>query len=680
MTVRILVLALASAAPVLLVTTFLTGSAADDEEFRWVVLSTLLFVRALADGTAFTWTSLLGFGVPQPMVPNFQMHPLAPLLAAVPPATWVRMVYATHTVVGAIGMWRLARMLQLTPVTRAVCVFTFLLATPTQNYALTDFWPSHYVTWMSAPWLLMLAWRLLESTGRDLARVSVLLGICAGLVLATSNPAHILVYGTVILPVLGVRWRAVVVRWPGMLLAAAIALAITGPNLVQLAAERAVFAENLGLIKTTDPLPASAAWDVFLRPLPASDHVWEIDVVSRGTRVLFFGGPFAALSLVGLFLLGRKHLDLAIGTALPAVLLFTPLLPLTFISRFHYRDPTVLCAIPLAGLAADYLLRLPRARWAAIVLLTAQVFVVAAAASPFLGAYRDERQAMWFEAATAATPAVDRLLPLLSRGGRLAYSPQVDYEISRRERVLDGFGVNGLAYRGVSLVNGSFKAVSTDVLWPDDYLFYGRIRIPRQLAESDDGLDLLGIRYLLAKMEEPVAPGLRRVATIPSAYRDPLLLYENPDAWPGAFVIDNGVAHIPSLPVHPDCSNDRLLCKDLTPLARLRRPEQVEMTRRGPQIRVNVASSSDPRLLVVSEMFRPEWVARDESAPLPTVSVGPGLLGVPLPAGASTVTLEYRPTLLTSAIVLAWCAAAGSVVALVLLSGRRRSGSKRAIK
>lgn len=301
-------------------------------------------------------------------------------------------------------------------------------------------------------------------------------------------------------------------------------------------------------------------------------------------------------------------------------------------------------------------------------LLAAQTVVVAAAVSPFLEAlwYRDARQAMWFRGATAETPLVDQLLPLLSEGGRLAYSPQVDYEITQGERLLDGLGVNALAYRGISVVNGSFKGISTDVLWPDDRLFYGRVRIPQQLTESDEGLDLLGIRYLLANMGERVAAGLRVAATMPRGYRSPLVLYENPDASPGAFVVDYATQQLPAPQVYPDCINDRLLCKDLAPRARLRRPEHVAIARRAGRIDVSVEGSSDPRLLVLVEMFRPEWTAGGEGGSLATVSVGPGLLGVMLPPGTTMVRLNYRRPLITSVTILAWCGLAGSIAALVL--------------
>src|SRR5204862_5766850 len=102
---------------------------------------------------------------------------------------WVRLLYITQTMLGAFGMWRLCAKAGITPLTRAVCVFSFVFATPTLNYAVTDFWPTFYMTWTLSPWLLLFAWNLLEAGGRDGLRWSVILGLCGGLALASTHPS-----------------------------------------------------------------------------------------------------------------------------------------------------------------------------------------------------------------------------------------------------------------------------------------------------------------------------------------------------------------------------------------------------------------------------------------------------------------------------------------------------------
>jgi hypothetical protein len=53
------------------------------------------------------WTSALGLGIPQPLTPNFLLHPLLPLLAVVTPVTWVRILLLIHTLTApqACGHW-----------------------------------------------------------------------------------------------------------------------------------------------------------------------------------------------------------------------------------------------------------------------------------------------------------------------------------------------------------------------------------------------------------------------------------------------------------------------------------------------------------------------------------------------------------------------------------------------
>jgi hypothetical protein len=609
------------------------------------------------------------------MVPNFDMHPLVPLLAVVSPTTWARLLLVAHTLLGAAGMWQLARVLQITPLVRAVCVFTFLLATPTQNYTLTDFWPSHYVMWTSAPWLLLIAWRMLGATGRDVRGYGVMLGVCAGLVLATTHPGHAPVYGVVVLAVAVARWRAVLARWQWLLAAALIALAIASPGLTQLATERQVFNPDLGIVKYPAPLPPSAVRDVFLRPFSLSEHPWQTDVLNGGTRTLFFGGPFAVLCLLGLIRLGRSHPALAIGVTLASVLLFTSLPPMTFLSRFHFRDPLLLCAIPLAGLAADHLLQLPRARLPVLVILAAQIGIVTAAALPFLDKVwePEARQASWFRGATAETGTADVLLALMLAPGRLAYSPQIDYEVSERERLREGLGINALAYRGIPVVNGLFKGISTNVLWPDDRLFYGRIRLPQSLIVSDEGLDLLGIRYVLANPSETLAHGLRERGAVRKSNGMPALLYENANASPGAFVVVAQPAELPVLQPYPDCTHDRFLCMDLRPLAQLRRQDLLDVARRESRIEIDIEAGPTPRILVLVEMFRPEWRATSNGRGLETVSVGPGLLGVMLPTGVTSVRLDYRAPWYVAASLLAWGVLAVGLAIVFSRPGRARS-------
>jgi len=235
--------------------------------------------------------------------------------------------------------------------------------------------------------------------------------------------------------------------------------------------------------------------------------------------------------------------------------------------------------------------------------------------------------------------------------------------------VIDGLGVNAPAYRGISIVNGSFKGASTGVISPDYQVFYGRTQTPQQLIESDATLDVLGIRYALAYRDEPVAPGLKVVTTVTTARQEVLILYENPDAWPPAFLVQSSFGD-GDVPVMAGCEHDRVLCHDCGAVVPHRASTPIEVIRAEDRIRIAIGQSSTPTVLVVSEMFRPGWTAMTGERPLATRPMFGGLIGVPLPAGVREVILRYQPRGHRVAFVV-WLAGIIAAVGLIV-AGRRR--------
>jgi len=652
--------------------TFLIGSTPDDEEFRFAVLSTWLHVDALRHGHLEFWTAMLGLGVPQPFTPNFLLHPLFPLLGVVSPVTWTRVLLLVHTLLGAAGMWHLMRHLRATPLTSAVCVSTFLLATPAQNYVLTDFWPSHYIVWTSAPWLLLLGWRVLEADGRALRAWSVACGLCVGLVAASANPGHLLVYGTIAAAVAVTHWRQVVARGRWIAIAILTAGAIASPTLAQLAHELPMFAPDLGSGNAPAALPWSAALNAFVSPIGPTDERWPF------ARTLFFGGPFAVLCVIGCVQFARRRVDLVFVVATCTALLFTTLVPLSFVSaRFHFRDPLILAAIPLAGLSLDRLLTARRWWPVAVLALITQLGVLGVSAWPAMARtwIPDARRAEWFRVGTGATEHAETLLTLARPVGRMVFSPAVDEQIYEASYLQ--VGTNALAYRGLAVVNGLFKGVSAGTVWPDERRFYARARAPQQLLESAVTLDVLGIRYVLADPDEMVADDLRWRGVIPKRDGTHLVLYENSNPWPDAFVLDSEAERVPLVRL-AGCVNDRVLCTDFTPLAERRSTDDSLVTHRNGRISVRLLPVDEPRLLVVSQMFRLDWVASTGASQLTTLPAFGGLIGVRVPPGVSSVELRYRPVWVMLATALAWSTLLLGLGALIVLSGlaRRRPDPK----
>jgi len=644
------------------------GTPPDDEEFRHAVLTSWLHVRALAEGTYAFWTSRLALGLPQPFIPNFWFHPLLPLLAVLEPSNWVRLVLLAHTVLGAAGMWQVGRTLGFRPMVRAICTFTFLLSAPGINYALNDAWPSHWIVWTSTPWLLRCLWRTLDSDGRDEWRSSVLLGLLGGLVIANANPAYAVVFAVLIVAVIIVRWHSIIARLLPLSVSATIAFLICSPNAALLASQRGLFASGVGLQVDASPLPPAVAVDVFLRPLSslASQLGPALD---NDARTLSFGGPFALLVVAACVRRGWNRRELVLGLAIGLAFLFTALVPIPLVTqRYQFRDPVILCAILLAGMAAERGLQQQRyVRQFTAFLLVLQIVAVGVVAAPYARYAWDEARSptSWFRGATAAVPSADRLVSALDKPGLVAFSPQVEKEVMNRTYLPAGLGVNGLAYRGVHVLNGWFKGVSADPIWPDERLFYARLAPPQAFLQSAASLDLLGVRYVIAHRGETVATDLReRPLEITAAPE--LVLYENDDAWSGAILLDGdaGTVHAPRL---ADCPNDHLLCRDFSSVASLQ-PAAVKIVRSEGAIDVTFDRLETPRTLVVAEMFRPGWTATiGDQHPLPFAFLD-SLLAVRVPVGGASVHLAYRPRLMYAATLGALAAIAGSLLALIRLS------------
>jgi hypothetical protein len=404
---------------------------------------------------------------------------------------------------------------------------------------------------------------------------------------------------------------------------------------------------------------------MFLRPL--SNFASQINPAYDDDRTLSFGGAFALLAIAACFRGGWNRRELVLGLAIGLTLLFTTI-PIPLASqRYQFRDPVILCAILLAGMAAERGLQESHVRHLTGSLLLLQIVTVALIAAPFARYAWDETRSgtPWFRGATAAVPPADTLASALARPGLVAFSPGMDRAVMNRTYLAAGLGVNALAYRGVHVLNGWFKGVSADPIWPDRSLFYARVAPQQPFLESAASLDLLGIRYVLAERGETVAPDLReravKIATAPE-----LMLYENADASTGAILVDADVSTVHAPPL-ADCSNDRLLCRDLSVVTNLH-PASVAIVRSEGAIDVTFDRLEMPRTLVIAEMFRPAWTATTANQHPTTFAVLDSLLAVRVPAGAASVHLAYRPGLMYATTIAAMAAIVGSLLAVILLS------------
>ena len=129
-----------------------------------------------------------------------------------------------------------------------------------------------------------------------------------------------------------------------------------------------------------------------------------------------------------------------------------------------------------------------------------------------------------------------------------------------------------------------------------------------------------------------------------SAEGETIRLLRHPAAWPGgAFVMPATLAA--PLPELPDCRFPGLFCRDFSPVVDAGVDASVSITRQHGTLDARFAPGNQSRVLIVSEMYRPEWTARAGGTELPVAPAWGGMIAVTVPPGAGAVELRYRPRL-----------------------------------
>jgi hypothetical protein len=332
---------------------------------------------------------------------------------------------------------------------------------------------------------------------------------------------------------------------------------------------------------------------------------------------------------------------------------------------YAFRDPIVLFGLVLGCLMLETIAsRRPRA---ALAIGAAQMMLLVAGAAPFV--YNASRSS-YDRRAVGPMPVMQTFGDWAEQlPGRWYVAPVLDARIRRGDFLDDGLSHDTWLYRGLPVVNGRFKGLSADALYPSGSLPIGRIEGHQATVGHAPGLDVLGIGVVLATGDEPVAPTLEEVARVAVTGAEVRVL-RNPDAWPGAAFVDPAVLARP-LPDLDNCGQRGLLCHDFSGVVGAAHDTRVTLTRRHGTLTAAFAPGDAPRHLLVSEMYRPGWQARAAGSSLPVVAAWAGLIAVDVPPGIREVTLRYRPGLL---VPLTWTSGVlivGLAAGLALTAKRR---------
>lgn len=674
-----LLIALAGAAFVL--GGFASGYVNDAEGFNATVLTTTLFIKAVAHGDNPLWTDLLGLGLPQPFRISLIQHPLGFLFVLLPPLAAMKTIVVLQGLAGTLVCYALCRRLRMSAFVASACALSFILCTSAMQPLFFDDWASNFLSFSLLPFLVWLFVLLSEEqVPRRALGLGIALGVAAGLLIATGIASLVLPY----LLVLGVLFCCLpdVIRqqWRALAAAAMVCLLIASGITILLASEFLQFPAsavrshhaNPGLLTHTASALMLQYWDArtmsdFARLVLQDSH-----------RTLGFGPIAAVVALIALFCpLGRFGLRAKL--AFIASMIFMVLPPEAFgkvvAATWIFRDGANFFGILLFGLLLSRMAEMERRplRRIAGLLCVAQCLVLFIAALPpwhrtvengLHPALRPENLSALEREGAFFRQLRDIVGPTQ---GRLLMSGDMGQAVRGNALFRDGVVANIGALHGWRIVNAFPRGIATSPLHPDAYLMEGTINVTERNVQDKDFLDVLGIDYVVAWERENVAAELSRVGTIRLSGRSDITVWRNPEAWAPVVELKPDAGN-QRLTVNPACGHDRFLCSDFAPVRALRAASpRPSIAQRGGTIAFTVPPAAADRLFLVNTWYRTGWVAqRSDLAVFPLFGQ---LIGVKVPANVSEVALSYRPTALIWAYAVSTAAIVIAAMLVLILIG-----------
>jgi hypothetical protein len=641
----------------------------DDENLSKEILSTVFQSREIFSGRYPFWDPWVAFGVPQPPSQTLVFHPFVVLVELLPLGVAIGALYQLQVWIGVLSVWAVARHFGIRRPIAGLCVLTYALCSMMIVY-LTNFWPVNLVDWTLAPLLLLLLLKLLD-TGNRSARVTYAIGtgLCAAFMVLDGHAASLVDYGLPFLAFLAGRSRRVRQLWPWLAASLAVAVVAAASQVYGIALEssRAVTARN------NQVTVAMNFWRLIMYPITSPFHE------GNSYRALAIGGPFFLLTAVGLaYPLRHRYVNgLRAGVVVSFALWFIPV-RWTAIrgGNFFSAAPFTIFAIFLAGLALQALWkRLPSWRPALATAVLLQVVALTAGYYPY---YRSGVS----EAATylSGSPSSNSLKQALKNQPiyasferqpginrtRVYLAPGADARLFRKAT---DYKFEGWSLHNLRLVNGLFKGVDMHEIAPAHVYLRGEIRGDARVSRSQLTLDELNIGYVLATPADPIAPSLTRITTFHlDRPRATIIAYRNPGAWPDAVALEPRAKQIGLLPRRTGCSSPGLLCANFASVASLRLPVGVRSQDWvGTDLSVKLARVARPRVLMITQLYRPGWEAKlSNGRTVPGYRLFGGFTGFDLPPSVDSARISYHPTLRIALTILTW---ATVILGLLTMAG-----------
>jgi hypothetical protein len=658
-----------------------------DDEGLFLVINPTLFQAQHLFTDYPLWNPFVEFGGPQPGSQSLIFHPFVIVAHFASPAFSIALLYQVQFWIGLLATWAVCRYLRLHRWVSAACVFTFALCSLTYQL-LSNFWPDLWVAWTLSPLLLFLVLKLLDGeTRRARAFYSVAAGLCAALMVLDGHLGVAPTLGIGFVAFLAGTGRRATRVWPWLGAAVLVLVCASGTRVFDIALENA---------RSTSPhyqqvYPFDFAHFLF----------YPISLGAEGPRNVAFGGPFVGLALVALLWVGHSS-RFAWGVRIAALASFVAwFLPVAWIpaasGNWLYGQPLTLFSIFLAGFGLQRLWeRFPRLRAVLVAVVGLQMAILA------YGFYRDVYDPDLQRARSYLSG--DALVPTLKSTFKEQeiyryFERRPDHSATRvlltdgaRERLwrtMTDYQWPAWGWHGLRLVNGQFRGVDVSEFQQTKEALHGEIRgepglwdEPDDLVRAQGVLDVLNVGYVLARPDERVAGSLVPVhrfhvpagrSTGDALAATDILVYRNPVRWGDAVVVSQDAKSLDSFAQRPACRIPGLLCDDVSPILGLRSPGGVTAQRWSDRnLDVRLAASTRPRVLMVSQLYRPGWRAKlSDGRTVDGYRLFGAVTGFDIPPGVRSAQVYFHPTARIAFAALSWVTV---LLSLVFLAGAAALG------
>jgi hypothetical protein len=586
-----------------------------------------------------------------------------------PLAFSIAFFYQVQFWIGLLSAWAVCRRVGMHRWVAAVCVVTWALCSVSVQLQ-TDFWPDYWAVWTLAPLELFLLLKLMESEARERrAFYSVAAGLCCALLVLDGHVGLFPVWGLGFAAFLIGNARLVrpVLPWIGVALVVFVTASATRLYDVGLESARSIHPHH-------HQVYSFGVRQFLLDPHSVGEH---------GTRKVAYGAPFVALVVIGLLWV-RNSPRYAWGLRMAVLVSFVAwFLPVGWnpvvSSNWLYGHPFTLFSIFLAGVALQRLWeKFPRIRLALVAVAAVQLAIVA------YGFNRDFYNPRLDQARSYLNGApVETLKNTFKNQEIYRYfeqrpdhsSTRVLMTLGARDRLwrtLTDYEWSNWQWHGLRLVNVHTRGVELSEFEETKEALHGEIRGEQSLWDGPDDLpqaagvlDIFNIGYTLATPGERVAKGLVPVHRFRLPDSTPIVAYRNPSHWGDAVVVSPRIDRLGSFLQRPNCSIPGLLCDDLSSVVPLRQPGGVTAQRwNGTTLDVQLAASPKPRVLMVSQLYRPGWRAKlSDGRTIAGHQLLGGVTGFDIPRGVRSAKIYFHPTGRFAA--MSWATVLLSIVFLV---------------